>query len=72
MGNQNCCQKRQDEIDGYMPPVGSILRPRYDGDERNECDRTNMDIAELIREEHEKQRLRQSHIAMLDESIRIQ
>jgi len=44
------------------------------GDDDNEgeniCDLTNLDVAALIREEHEKQRLNQSHINLLDESIR--
>ena len=72
MGNQNCCQKREDEIGG-IPPIGSIMRHRQ-GDDDNEgeniCDLTNLDVAALIREEHEKQRLNQSHINLLDESIR--
>lgn len=49
MGNQNCCQKRQDEIEG-IPPIGSIMRQRDDYGE--EVDQTNMDVAALIREDH--------------------
>ena len=41
-----------------------------DGEGEEVCDMTNMDVAALIREEHEKQRLNQSHINLLDESIR--
>ena len=54
-----------------MAPIGSIMRRRQgdDGDE-NICDVTNIDVAALIREEHEKQRLNQSHINFLDENIR--
>ena len=47
---------------------------RRQGDDENEgeeiCDVTNMDVAALIREEHERQRLNQSHINLLDDSIR--
>lgn len=56
MGNQNCCQKREDEVGGIIPPIGSIMRKREGDDEGEEefCDVTNMDVAALIREEHER------------------
>jgi len=71
MGNQNCCTKRGDEIDG-LPPIGSILRHREGEIDENECDRTHMDVAALIREDMQKQQFRQNHINLLDESIRMQ
>ena len=73
MGNQNCCQKRQDEIDG-LPPIGSIMRNRYglEGEEGEDGEQTHVDVAALIREDLQRQRLNQSHINLLDESIRMQ
>ena len=57
-----------------MPPIGSILRHNHMEGDEEDCDRTFMDVQALIREENYNQRLhiRQSHINMLDESIRIQ
>ena len=70
MGNNNCCTKRQDELG--MHPIGSILRhDNYDGEDA-EVDRTYQDVAALIKEDHQRLHIRQSHINMLDESIRIQ
>ena len=57
-----------------MPPIGSILRHNHMEGDEEDFDRTFMDVQALIREENYNQRLhiRQSHINMLDESIRIQ
>ena len=51
MGNNNCCSKRQDELEG-MPPIGSILRHNHMEGDEEDCDRTFMDVQALIREEN--------------------
>lgn len=57
MGNQNCCQKREDGV-GDIPPIGSIMRQRLgeENDDTVALDETNLDVAALIRLEHERQR----------------
>ena len=52
---QNCCQKREDEVEG-IANLGSLKRKRRQGraDDDNESGwETNVDIAALIREDHE-------------------
>ena len=49
--SNNCCQKRQDELDGMALP-GSRLRRRSSEDARGSYSKTGMDLANLIREDN--------------------
>jgi len=57
-------------MDG-MPALGIILNRNLERGDESDCDRTHLDVAALIREEQNRLNIRQSHINMLDESIRI-
>ena len=53
-----------------MALPGSRLRRRSSEDARGSYSKTGMDLANLIREDNNQKRLRQSHINMMNQSIR--
>ena len=56
MGNtQNCCSKRENEVDG-IANLGSLKRRRRQekNEEGDSAWGTNYDVAALIREDHER------------------
>jgi len=64
--DNNCCQKRDNELEGMAMP-GSRLRG-HSLDARG--NRANTGLAYLIREDNNNKRLRQEHINIMNHNIR--